>query len=248
MLASLQLALSTPHLAMTIKAVFFDAAGTLIKPARSVGESYAAIAAKHGKEVSSTNITERFRTCFDAAPRLAFPSATEDTVAALERDWWKSLVAQVFEPWSPFVRFEEYFAELFAYFASPNAWTLYPEVLETLTSLKERDLILDVISNFDSRLVRILDGLGAGAQFENIFVSSRVGYAKPDGRIFNAALSCHGLAPAQALHVGDSEINDLSGANQAGIKGILVERGKTSAAQASDRINSLRSILALLDD
>jgi putative hydrolase of the HAD superfamily len=233
---------------MTIKAVFFDAAGTLIKPARSVGESYAAIAAKHGKEVSSTNITERFRTCFDAAPRLAFPGATEDTVAALERDWWKSLVAQVFEPWSPFVRFEEYFAELFAYFASPNAWTLYPEVLETLTSLKERDLILDVISNFDSRLVRILDGLGAGAQFENIFVSSRVGYAKPDGRIFNAALSCHGLAPAQALHVGDSEINDLSGANQAGIKGILVERGKTSAAPASDRINSLRSILALLDD
>lgn len=248
MLASLQLALSTPHLAMTIKAVFFDAAGTLIKPARSVGESYAAIAAKHGKEVSSTNITERFRTCFDAAPRLAFPGATEDTVAALERDWWKSLVAQVFEPWSPFVRFEEYFAELFAYFASPNAWTLYPEVLETLTSLKERDLILDVISNFDSRLVRILDGLGAGAQFENIFVSSRVGYAKPDGRIFNAALSCHGLAPAQALHVGDSEINDLSGAKQAGIKGILVERGKTSAAPASDRINSLRSILALLDD
>jgi putative hydrolase of the HAD superfamily len=248
MLASLQLALSTPHLAMTIKAVFFDAAGTLIKPARSVGESYAAIAAKHGKEVSSTNITERFRTCFDAAPRLAFPGATEDTVAALERDWWKSLVAQVFEPWSPFVRFEEYFAELFAYFASPNAWTLYPEVLETLTSLKERDLILDVISNFDSRLVRILDGLGAGAQFENIFVSGRVGYAKPDRRIFNAALSCHGLAPAQALHVGDSEINDLSGANQAGIKGILVERGKTSAAPASDRINSLRSILALLDD
>lgn len=233
---------------MTIKAVFFDAAGTLIKPARSVGASYAAIAAKHGKEVSSTNITERFRTCFDAAPRLAFPSATEDTVAALERDWWKSLVAQVFEPWSPFVRFEEYFAELFAYFASPNAWTLYPEVLETLTSLKERDLILDVISNFDSRLVRILDGLGAGAQFENIFVSSRVGYAKPDGRIFNAALSYHGLAPAQALHVGDSEINDLRGANQAGLKGILVERGKTSAAPASDRINSLRSILALLDD
>ena len=233
---------------MTIKAVFFDAAGTLIKPARSVGESYAAIAAKHGKEVSSTNITERFRTCFDAAPRLAFPSATEDTVAALERDWWKSLVAQVFEPWSPFVRFEEYFAELFAYFASPNAWTLYPEVLETLTSLKERDLILDVISNFDSRLVRILDGLGAGAQFENIFVSSRVGYAKPDRRIFNAALSYHGLAPAQALHVGDSEINDLRGANQAGLKGILVERRKTSAAPASDRIESLGSILDLLDD
>jgi putative hydrolase of the HAD superfamily len=248
MLASLQLALSTPHLAMTIKAVFFDAAGTLIKPARSVGESYAAIAAKHGKEVSSTNITERFRTCFDAAPRLAFPGATDDAIEGLERVWWKNLVAKVFEPWSPFDGFDAYFAELFAYFASPNAWALYPEVLETLAALRERGLILDVISNFDSRLVRILDGLDAGEQFENIFVSSRVGYAKPDRRIFNAALSYHGLAPVQALHVGDSEINDLRGANQAGLKGILVERGKTSAAPASDRINSLRSILALLDD
>jgi len=53
---------------------------------------------------------------------------------------------------------------------------------------------------------------------------------------------------AQALHVGDSEINDLRGANQAGLKGILVERRKTSAAPAPDRIESLRSILALLDD
>jgi putative hydrolase of the HAD superfamily len=248
MLASLQLALSTPHLAMTIKAVFFDAAGTLIKPTRSVGESYAAIAAKHGKEVSSTNITERFRTCFDAAPRLAFPGTTEDAIEGLERVWWKNLVAKVFEPWSPFDGFDAYFAELFAYFAEPDAWTLYPEVLETLAALNERGLILDVISNFDSRLVRILDGLDAGAQFENIFVSSRVGYAKPDRRIFNAALSYHGLAPAQALHVGDSEINDLRGANRAGLKGILVERRKTSAAPASDRIESLRSILALLDD
>jgi putative hydrolase of the HAD superfamily len=248
MLASLQLALSTPHLAMTIKAVFFDAAGTLIKPARSVGESYAAIAAKHGKEVSSTNITERFRTCFDAAPRLAFPGATDDAIEGLERVWWKNLVAKVFEPWSPFDGFDAYFAELFAYFASPNAWALYPEVLETLAALRDRGLILDVISNFDSRLVRILDGLDAGAQFENIFVSSRVGYAKPDRRIFNAALSYHGLAPAQALHVGDSEINDLRGANRAGLKGILVERRKTSAAPASDRIESLGSILDLLDD
>jgi putative hydrolase of the HAD superfamily len=233
---------------MPIKAVFFDAAGTLMKPVRSVGESYAVLAAKHGKYVAPADLMSRFRECFDSAPRLAFPGATEDAIGGLERDWWRNLVAKVFEPWSPFDGFDAYFAELFAYFAEPDAWRLYPEVLQTLAALKERGLILDVISNFDSRLVRILDGLGTGAQFENIFVSSRVGYAKPDRRIFNAALSCHGLAPAQALHVGDSEINDLSCANQAGLKGILVERGKTSAAPASDRIESLRSILALLDD
>ena len=58
-----------------IKAVFFDAAGTLIKPARRVGESYAAIAAKYGKDVSPAELFERFRICFDGAPPLAFPGA-----------------------------------------------------------------------------------------------------------------------------------------------------------------------------
>lgn len=233
---------------MAIKAVFFDAAGTLIKPARSVGESYAAIAAKHGKEVSSANITERFRACFDAAPRLAFPGAAEETVVELERDWWKNLVARVFEPWSPFARFEEYFAELFAYFASPDAWKLYPEVLETLTALKERGMIVDVISNFDSRLVHILNGLNTGPLFDHIFVSSRVGYAKPDRQIFQAALHQHSLEPGQALHVGDSEINDLRGARQAGLKAVLVDRRNGSGSAGSERITSLLAILAMLDE
>lgn len=232
---------------MTIKAIFFDAAGTLIKPARGVGESYAAIAAKHGKQVSPGEISERFRACFDAAPRLAFPGASEEIIGELERDWWKSLVARVFTPWNPFDDFEGYFAELFDYFASPNAWALYPDVLETLNALKERGLFLDVISNFDSRLVGILDGLGVGALFENVFVSSRVGYAKPDPQIFRAALQRHDLKPEHALHVGDSATHDLRGANEAGLTGILIER-RGSAATAPDRIQSLKSLLSLLND
>jgi len=231
---------------MSIKAVFFDAAGTLMKPVRSVGESYAALAARHGKEVAPAEIMARFRGCFETAPRLAFPGALEEEIEKLERQWWKDLVARVFEPWGRFENFDAYFAELFDYFAEPAAWTLYPEVTETLNALKRRGLILDVISNFDSRLVRILDGLGAGAEFENVFISSRIGHAKPDRRIFEFALCRHGLAAAEALHVGDSEIHDLDGARGAGLKGILIERRKNFGAP--DRIDSLRSILELLDD
>jgi putative hydrolase of the HAD superfamily len=233
---------------MTIKAVFFDAAGTLIKPARRVGESYAAIAAKHGKDVLASDITERFRVCFDLAPRLAFPGATEHSLSALERDWWKQLVARVFEPWGLFERFEEYFAELFAYFAEPQAWVLYPEVSETLSALKQRGVILGVISNFDSRLVRVLNGLGAGSSFEEIFVSSRVGYAKPDPRIFHAALNRHGLKPENAIHVGDSETNDLHGANNAGLRGVLIDRDNGISPADRDRVTSLKAIVSMLDD
>jgi len=233
---------------MAINAVFFDAAGTLFKPARRVGESYAAIAAKHGMQVTATDINERFRICFDAAPPLAFPGAHGDNLAALERDWWKRLVAAVFKPWDGFANFDEYFDELFAYFADPAAWRLYPEVLETLATLKERGIILDVISNFDSRLVRILDGLGAAASFEHIFISSRVGYAKPHRQIFDVALQHHGLIPQHALHVGDSETNDLHGANNAGLRGVLVDRSKNATPEDGRRVASLSGILALLDE
>lgn len=233
-------------LLMAIETVFFDAAGTLIKPARRVGESYAATAGRYGMNVAAADLAARFRTCFAAAPRLAFPNASSGELPALERAWWKRLVAQVFEPWGRFERFDDYFNELFGYFAAPDAWALYPEVVETLGALKARGMKLDVISNFDSRLVQILEGLGVASWFGEIFVSSRAGYAKPDARIFHAALTHRGIRAEQALHVGDSEINDLQGANNAGLKGVLVDR--SAATSAGVRIADLQGILSLIEE
>ena len=225
------------------KAIFFDAAGTLIKPARRVGESYAAIAAKYGTSVTPAELFKRFRICFDSAPPLAFPGADPAEIESLERQWWKRLVAQIFEPWGKFTSFEEYFDELFAYFARPDAWLLYPEATETLAALKQRGLLLAVISNFDSRLVRILGGLNVGVTFAEIFVSSSVGYAKPQPQIFNIALARFGLTPEQALHVGDSETNDLQGANNAGVRALLVDRDLDANTALQHRVSSLRQIL-----
>lgn len=233
---------------MTIKAVFFDAAGTLMRPARRVGESYGVIAAKYGVVVSSAEISERFRACFEAAPRLAFPGAKRNELPALERDWWKRLVAEVFKPWATFTSFDDYFEELFSYFAAPDAWQLYPDVLETLSALKDHGVILDVISNFDSRLVKILDGLGAAPWFDQIILSSEVGFAKPDREIFTVALQRHGLSGHDALHVGDSETNDLHGANNAGLKGVLVDRDNHASPGAHSCVRSLKELLSLLDE
>ena len=233
---------------MAIKAIFFDAAGTLIKPARQVGETYAVLAQKYGVEPSAAEITERFRLCFHSAPPLAFPGTPATRIEDLERAWWKELVRRVFEPWDGFQRFDDYFAELFAYFAQPDAWALYPDVVETLPVLERRGLVLSVISNFDSRLIGILQGLGAAHWFEHIFVSSRVGYAKPDRQIFHTALERHSLEAGDALHVGDSEEKDLLGANRAGLKGVLVERNGAGNSNLSPRITSLRSIPSLLDE
>jgi putative hydrolase of the HAD superfamily len=233
---------------MAIKAVFFDAAGTVIKPVRRVGESYAQVAKKFGIDVSPTQLSERFRVCFGAAAPLAFPGASDAAIHGLERDWWKRLVRQIFEPWEPVERFDDYFIELFDYFARPDSWALYPEVLQTLSALKQRGLILNVLSNFDSRLIGILHGLGAGRWFDDIIISSRAGHAKPDRRIFAAALAKYGLEPKSAAHVGDSEEKDLCGANDAGLMGILIDRDGESSNAAGRRVTDLREILPLLND
>lgn len=233
---------------MAVKAVFFDAAGTLIKPVRRVGESYAQVARKFGMDVSPAQLSQRFRACFGASAPLAFPGASDAEINGLERDWWKRLVRKIFEPWEPVERFDDYFTELFDYFARPDSWALYPEVLETLSALKQRGLILGVLSNFDSRLIGILHGLGAGQWFDDIIISSRAGHAKPDRRIFAAALAKHGLEPNSAAHVGDSEEKDLCGAKDAGLKGILVDRDGENPSGAGPRVADLREILPLLDE
>jgi putative hydrolase of the HAD superfamily len=233
---------------MAIKAIFFDAAGTLIKPARSVGESYAVFARKYDIEVPAAEIAERFRLCFPAAPPLAFPGAPAACIEDLERAWWKELVRRIFEPWDSFPGFDDFFAELFTYFARPQAWSLYAEVAETLSALEKRNLILDVISNFDSRLNGILAGLGVAHRFGHIFLSSRAGYAKPAPEIFHLALQHHGLKADDALHVGDSEQSDFRGANDAGLMGVLLERNGESHSGISPCITSLKNILRLLDE
>lgn len=232
---------------MSIKAVFFDAAGTLITPVRPVGQTYTSFAKTYGMEVSSFEISERFRTCFAASPPLTFGPVSQVSFEQLERDWWKKLVQCVFQPLGRFEQFDQFFSELFSYFARPEAWTLYPDVVETLSALQKRGLALDVISNFDSRLIEILAGLGMAGYFEEVFISSRVGHAKPARQIFEMALQRHNLAPGEAMHVGDSEENDLYGAANAGLLGVLIDRRAYERPGNYRQIKTLNEIISILD-
>ncbi|MDH3442472.1 MAG: HAD-IA family hydrolase [Deltaproteobacteria bacterium] len=232
---------------MTIKSVLFDAAGTLIKTAKPVGESYSAIAETHGVQVAPGELAARFRTCFDRASPLAFPGVGAGAIRGMERNWWKELVRDVFSPFGAFAHFDACFDELFGYFARADSWKLYPEAVETLLSLRQRGLKLAVVSNFDSRLHNILDGLGAASWFDGVFVSSTVGYAKPDRRIFEFVLKAQRLTATNVLHVGDSITNDIAGAANAGVKGILVDRKGSHNSDGIPRVVNLREILAHLE-
>jgi putative hydrolase of the HAD superfamily len=231
-----------------IKAVFFDAAGTLFTVNGSVGDIYARIARDHGKEVAVSDLEAGFRRCFATAPPMAFPGASPEQALVLEKHWWKTLVHDVFAPLGAFPRFDEYFDALFAFFARAEAWRLYPETLVTLETLKSQGLIVGVISNFDSRLFNILDGFGVTRFFDPIIISTRAGAAKPEREIFTQALAHAGVEAREALHIGDSYGADIIGARQAGLTPVFVDRsGKHATVDGDVTIGSLLDLLALVD-
>ncbi|GIW40265.1 MAG: hypothetical protein KatS3mg076_0842 [Candidatus Binatia bacterium] len=207
---------------MDVRAVFFDAVGTLFDLAQPVGTVYAREASRFGVVADPEDLERKFRKSFREAPPLAFPGASERELDRLERDWWKNLVRRVFRD-HEFPRFEKFFAELYEGFATPRWWKVHPRTNPTLRTLRSHGLVLGIVSNFDHRLERLLEALDLRRYFDSVVVSSRAGFAKPDPRIFRLALRSHGIRPAQALHVGDSPEEDLAGARAAGLHGLLVD-------------------------
>ncbi len=204
-----------------LRAVSFDAAGTLIHTARPVGDLYASVAARHGVHVDPEALHTRFRVAFGEAPPLAFPGVAGDELRRRERAWWRSVVAEVFAG-ATFDDFDAFFDELFAFFASAAAWRVDPDAHEVLTAVRARGLRVLVVSNFDDRVRGLLRVLGLAPLIDRVTISSEAGAAKPDPRIFTRALADAGLAPGEVVHVGDTVREDLRACRAAGIRVLLV--------------------------
>jgi putative hydrolase of the HAD superfamily len=209
-----------------LKVVFFDAAGTLFDAREPVGHTYARLARRHGVEASDEAVSAGFHRAFSQSGGLAFgPGHRPDELRAKERQWWRALVERSFEGLGRFDDFEAYFTELFAYFADPAHWAAMPEAHTALGRLIDRGLRLGVISNFDYRLYRILDGLELRKYFQTVTISSEAGYAKPRREIFELALALNGITAAEAMHVGDSPHMDFEAAAGTGLAAVLLDAG-----------------------
>jgi putative hydrolase of the HAD superfamily len=229
-----------------LRAIFFDAAGTLMETREPVGQSYSRIARKYGVDASASEVSAAFRRVFHNSPGLAFgPGHPADELRRLERHWWHELVAETFRGLGGFSDFAGYFDELFAFFGDPAHWIADPQAPAVLHELRADGLILGVLSNFDHRLYGILDGLGLRRYFDSVTISSEAGYAKPSPEVFEAALARHVLRPAEALHVGDSEHHDVAGAMVAGMPVALIDRHVPNGFSISGRVARIATLAAV---
>lgn len=203
--------------------VLFDAVGTLFGVAGSVGMQYAKVARRHGIEALAEDLDLAFYAAFKEAGSPAFPQAKTDEIPQLEYDWWKAITRSTFGK-TKFADFDAFFADLFAYFAGPEPWFLYPETIATLAFFNQVKIPIGIASNFDSRLYSVLKSLSMDHYFQSVTISTEVGSAKPDGKIFTVALAKHDCEAHQAWHVGDSHKEDYEAAMAMGLQGILVDR------------------------
>lgn len=230
-----------------IRAITFDAAGTLIRIAAPVGETYARVAADFGASLSPATLDDAFRTVFPAMPAMAFPRLAGPALADAERAWWRELVARVVRHAGGMRDFDRFFDKLFVHYASGDAWRAYPEVHRVLESARSRGLAIAVVSNFDSRLPAILRDLGMEALVDAVIYSTACGAAKPDERIFRTALDALGVTPAAALHVGDSLDADYHGALGAGMAAVLLHRRGRPSESSIRTLRDLGELDAVLD-
>jgi FMN hydrolase / 5-amino-6-(5-phospho-D-ribitylamino)uracil phosphatase len=98
-------------------------------------------------------------------------------------------------------------------FSARNQVDLFPNVLQWLTKLSAH-LPLVSISNGNADLSRI----GIARYFTATVQARQVGFAKPDARIFEAAIAKLGIAPEHVLHIGDHAEQDVCGAKRAGLQ------------------------------
>ncbi len=209
------------------KVILLDAVGTLFGVRGSVGEVYSAIAAEFGVQVQAEALNEAFLQAFAAFPPPVFPGATSEEIPYCEFEWWHRVAELTFRQvgaFEQFANFTEFFDELYQHFATAEPWFIYPDVLPALEQWRRIGIQLGIVSNFDSRLNYVLDALKLTEFFTSITISTQIGVAKPDPKIFTAALEKHYCDAKDAWHIGDSFRQDYEGARAAGLRAILVER------------------------
>jgi len=219
-----------------IKAIFFDAVGTLFRLTRSVGEHYADVGREFGLDLNAQKLERAFHTAWRKMPqRAAIDGPREND----DKGWWRELVNHVLDQAAPslgeFDR-DNFFEIAYEHFAEAGVWQLYAEVPEVLERLQPF-FQLAVISNFDGRLRFILEHLGISKYFVHVFVSSELGADKPDLEIYRRALRVMKLNPSEVLHVGDDPERDWEGATAAGLSIFRLDQPK----------NSLRDLLTFLE-
>ena len=120
---------------------------------------------------------------------------------------------------------------------------LYPDVAATLEELRSHGLKIGLLSNTARDLALFV--AHHGLQVDALLTSRVHGKTKPHESIFLELLGRLGVAPEEAVMVGDSVEDDVEGARAVGMRALLVDRERRYP-ERPDRLDGLAELAAAL--
>lgn len=122
------------------------------------------------------------------------------------------------------------------------SWKPFADVLPHLESLHALGIPMGAVSNNVEGYQRNKLSLAGLSMFHVVIGSDTAGAPKPDPAPFLAGCAALGTRPAQTLYVGDNPVNDVQGAQAAGLLAVLVDRGARHKGVSSPRVENLGEI------
>lgn len=208
--------------------VLLDVGETLLRPDPSWRDIYAGVFVQRGIQATVDQFEHAFREAWvDWEHEGPFEATQESSFRRLmELD--RLIFDRLGYPDLP----ESFFRDIEAAFHQRSAWYVFPDVVPALDVMQAAGLRLAVVSNWGWAAPELLNLLDLARHFEVLSISARVGYQKPHPAIFEHALGLLGVAPGEALHVGDDPEADLVGAQRAGLEALLIVRGHRPPSRA----------------
>ena len=213
---------------MQAKALFFDAANTLLHKPRLYPAMQAVLQAR-GVDVPLPTLVDRHRLLSEV---VLFPDKTSRDFYSEFNSHLLRALGVVPEP----ALLEEIFTA-----CSYLPWQPFADTV----ALNEFRVPLGVLSNWDTSLPEKLTGV-ENVQFQWILGSAHQGVRKPDPRFFAKVVEATGLQADEILYVGDSMKLDIEPALRAGMRAVLVDRDDLHRHGNVVRIGSLHELGAHL--
>lgn len=237
---------------MTIRAIFYDAGHTLVRPRPEFDEVWDFLAHQLGIDIAAEH-----RGAFpDVAAFFYSRLGKEGGLGAYASDaaartFWTEYYAFALGDAATDVPREQIVsagAALYDWYAEPAQWQPFPEVIDALEAANARGLVQGVVSDWGSDLLPILHAHEITRLMDFVVASAVVGSSKPHRDIFLYALGRVDVAAAETIYVGDSYLADVLGSRAAGLQPILIDRDGTMPAIDAPVVRSLSDVLSVVDE
>lgn len=132
---------------------------------------------------------------------------------------------------------------------------LHSEIIPMLKKLKEKGILIGLISNCFSEEAEVIRRSVLFPYFDAAILSYEQGVQKPDEEIYKRCMASLGVAPEECLYIGDGGSNELEAARTLGMKAFqavwyLQERTSQPMGrmEAFEQLESPRDVLEHLLD